>query len=141
MRVEGVVDPRGFERWAGGLSLAAGAIHGGVAPQHFAEWWGYGAFFVVAATAQVVYGLALLVGVTDPERPLSRSARRALYAAGIAGNVLVIGLYVVTRTTGIPFFGPEAGVVETVAPVDVVSKTLEVALVLVLGRLLALRET
>jgi hypothetical protein len=38
-------------RTAAALSLLAAAIHLWVAPEHFEEWWGYGAFFVVLAVA------------------------------------------------------------------------------------------
>lgn len=131
----GGVDARLLERWAGGLSLAAGAVHGLVAPAHFEEWWGYGMFFVIATLAQAVYGLALLTGPVD--RPLAAKERRALYGWGIVGNLAVVALFVVTRTTGIPFFGPEAGVVAEVRALDVVSKAAEIALVVVLARLLA----
>ena len=37
---------------AAALSLLAATIHLWVAPDHLEEWWGYGAFFVVLATAQ-----------------------------------------------------------------------------------------
>ena len=35
------------------LSLVAGPVHLWVMPEHFEEWWGYGAFFFVAAAAQL----------------------------------------------------------------------------------------
>ena len=127
------MDARGLERVAGGLSVAAGAVHGLVTPAHFEEWWGYGLFFLAATAAQVVYGLALLVGVLD--RPLTAGERRRLYALGMAGNLAILALYVVTRTTGIPWFGPEAGEVESVAAIDVVSKAIESALLVVLAGL------
>ena len=40
---------------AASLSLVAALIHLWVAPEHFGEWWGYGAFFLVAAAAQLLY--------------------------------------------------------------------------------------
>ena len=42
------------------LSLAAASIHVWAMPEHFEEWWGYGAFFVGAAVFQGLYGLVLL---------------------------------------------------------------------------------
>jgi len=140
--VTGVVAVR-LERVAGSLSLAAGFIHGGVAPQHFAEWWGYGLFFLGAALAQAVYGLALLTDAVN-ERDFGagwRRLRRNVYVAGIVGNLAIVALYVVTRTTGIPFFGPEAGEVEEVAFIDVVSKVAELALVGILFVLLRRART
>lgn len=131
------MDPRVVERWTGGFSIAAGAVHGTVAPEHFAQWWGYGLFFLAAATAQIVYGLALIVGVVDPDRPLTVAERRVFYGLGVGGNVGIMALYVVTRTVGIPFLGPEAGVVEGVGALDVVSKIYEAVVVVMLLLLLA----
>ena len=36
---------------AAALSLAAALVHLWVAPGHFELWWGYGAFFLAAASA------------------------------------------------------------------------------------------
>ncbi|MEA3202225.1 MAG: hypothetical protein QOE90_3653 [Thermoplasmata archaeon] len=127
------------ERVAAFLSLGAGLVHGGLGPEHFAEWWGYGAFFAAAATAQILFGLALLThatGTLEEERPW---IRRAVRAAGIAGNALILALYVTTRVVGIPLFGPQAGTVEPVAPLDVVAATAETALIAILAYLLAKR--
>jgi hypothetical protein len=64
-----------------------------------------------------------------------------MYGAGIAGNVAIVALYVVSRTSGIPFFGPEAGTIEEVGAVDVVSKVAEaVAVCLFVLTLRATRE-
>ena len=52
-------------------------------------------------------------------------------------NTAIIALYALTRTVGIPLLGPEAGTVEAVAPIDLLSKALELLLVLVLWRTLA----
>lgn len=131
---------RRWEGLVGWSSLGAGAIHGGVSPAHFAEWWGYGVFFLMAASAQVVYGLALLLGAID-ERRLGRERflrlRRGLYVAGIVGNLAILAMYVLTRTTGVPL-GPERGVVEEVGPIDIASKILEAivvaGLLVLLGR-------
>src|ERR687884_675196 len=40
---------------AAALSLLAGLIHLWVTPEHFEEWWGYGAFFLVAGAAPILY--------------------------------------------------------------------------------------
>lgn len=128
----------GLERAAAVLSIVAGAIHGGVTPSHFEEWWGYGLFFVFAAAAQVLFGLALLTDAINPKDtgPNWRKWRQGLYWLGIVGNVSIIALYTVTRTVGIPLFGPEAGEVEEVAAIDVASKVAEVAVIVTLAMLL-----
>ena len=110
---------------AGALSLLTALIHLWVTPQHLEEWWGYGAFFVITALAQGLYGAALL---RWPSRPL--------LLVGIGGNLAVIALYVVTRTAGIPFFGPHAGEVETVGAIDLCATASELALIIALGTLL-----
>lgn len=119
------------------LSIVAGLLHGVVTPDHFAEWWGYGLFFLLASFAQVTYGAVPLFARLVEGEPLERLWTRRKVATfawlGIAGNVAVIALYVVTRTVGIPFFGPEAGVVEEVRPLDVASKLVEAALIVVLA--------
>lgn len=132
------MDDRGLERWAGGLACVAGLVHGGLGPSHFEEWWGYGAFFIVASLAQIILGLALLLDPFDPAQIQDpRRAKRLLHLAGVGGQVLLIVVYVVTRTVGIPFLGPEAGVVEEVAPLDILTKGVEAACVGVLLALLS----
>jgi hypothetical protein len=114
-------------------------VHGIVTPDHFAEWWGYGLFFVAAAFAQSGYGAIVLFtrmveGASIMER--WRPARvRAYLWAGVLGNVAIILLWLVTRTVGIPFFGPEAGRVEPVRFLDATSKVLEVGIVVGLALL------
>jgi hypothetical protein len=119
---------------SGLLSFAAGSIHGGVAGSHFRQWWGYGAFFVMAAMAQWLLGLFLLaLAKSEPAEPAHMPrARRTLFVVGALGNAAIVSLYVITRTTGIPFLGPAAGTVEAVAGIDVVSKAVESLLIWVL---------
>ena len=110
-----------------GLSVMAGIIHVVAIPEHFEEWVGYGLFFLVAAVAQLLYPFILL----------TEGPNRALVLAGILGNGFIIGLYILTRTAGIPF-GPEAGEVEPIQALDALSKVAELALILCL---LLLRRT
>jgi hypothetical protein len=107
------------------LSLIAAVIHVWVMPEHFEEWWGYGVFFLVAAVAQALYAVVVL-----------RTPTPTVLRVGIIGNLLIVALWVITRTVGIPFFGPHAGEVEEVGTIDVVSKLVEVLLVVLLGVLL-----
>jgi hypothetical protein len=84
--------------WAAGLSIASALIHGGVAPEHLSEWWGYGVFFIVAGLGQGLYGLLLLL------RPWRYDATgnireggdsdygRKYYLLGIIGNVAIVFL-------------------------------------------------
>jgi hypothetical protein len=75
------------------LSLVAALIHLWVTPEHFGEWWGYGTFMLVSFVAQAIYAVALLV---RPRWPL-------LLLAGASGNLAIIGMWVVSRTVGIPW--------------------------------------
>ena len=123
---------------AAGLSVVAAVIHGIVTPEHFEEWWGYGTFFIVAALCQAFYGLILIFQPwqPDPIRETTGFSARSVYLVGIIGNMLIILLYVITRTVGIPFFGPEAGEVEDLTLLSLVSKAVEAALVICLWVLL-----
>lgn len=125
-----------FKQWLYGaalLSAVAGIIHLVVTPEHFAEWLGYGLFFMVVTIAQLAYALLLLT-----QRPSHN-----LLLAGMIGNTLIIALYLVTHILGIPFFGPAAGEVEPVGVLDVLSKIAELGLIAclaVLWRTGAVRE-
>ena len=110
------------------LSLLAAAIHLWVMPEHLEEWWGYGAFFLVLAVAQGMYGLGLL---RWPSRPF--------LLLGVAGNLAVAMLWLVTRTTGIPLLGPHAGEAEGVGVLDLACTLAEVGIVAGLGAL-AMRD-
>ncbi len=114
---------------AAALSLLAALIHLWVTPEHFEEWWGYGAFFLVAAAAQILYVPLVLLLPT-----------RIVLLAGIAGNLAIVVLYLLTRTVGIPLFGPGAGEVEGVSFIDLCATTSEVGIAVALGGAL-LRET
>ena len=109
---------------AAALSLLAAAIHLWVVPDHLEEWWGYGAFFVVLATAQGLYALGLL-----------RWPTRSIFLLGAAGNLAVAILWLVTRTTGVPLLGPHAGELEGVGVLDLACTLGEVGIVVVLGAL------
>jgi len=105
---------------AASLSLVAAGIHLWATPAHLAAWWGYGAFFMAAATAQTAFVWALAL------HPGPRVLR-----AGIWGTVAVLVLYLVTRTAGVPF-GPDTGMVEHVGALDAAAAIAQVALLIVL---------
>jgi hypothetical protein len=101
----------------GVLSLGAAAIHFAVMPEHFAEWWAFGVFFGALGWFQAAWPLWL---TTEPPRP-------AIFA-GILVNAATVGLWVVSRTTGLPI-GPEPWTPEAVGVADVVATALELVLV------------
>jgi hypothetical protein len=110
---------------AAALSLLAALLHLSVMLEHFEEWWGYGMFFLVAALAQVLFGAALLRR-PDPQ----------LFILAVSVNLAIIGLWLATRTVGIPFFGPHAWEVEAVGTIDLTCTLAELVLVVALGALL-----
>ena len=115
---------RGVLPTVAALSLMAALIHLWVMPEHFKEWWGYGAFFLVAAVAQVLYVPLLM-----------RWPNRTVLLLGIAGNSAIVLLYLFTRVVGIPLFGPEAWEVEGVGIIDLCATISEAAIVVALGGL------
>ncbi len=117
--------PRPVLYAAAALSLVAALVHLWVMPEHFREWWGYGAFFLVSAVAQVLYVPLLL-----------RRPSRAILLLGVGGNLAIVSLYLLTRTVGIPLFGPHAGEVEGAGFMDLCATTSELGIAAALGALL-----
>lgn len=124
---------------ASGLSIIAGLIHGLVTPDHFKEWWGYGLFFFTATFVQVGYGALFLLkpwayDETGGERndALSDYDTIRYCFVGIAGTLSIIAVWIVTRTVGLPFLGPEVGKVESITGISLVSKVIEGVLIVCL---------
>lgn len=109
------------------LSMSTAAIHFAVMGEHFAEYVAFGVFFSIVAWSQALWA----VGV------IALQSRRLLLV-GLVGNALVILVWLISRTTGLPI-GPEAGAPEPAAFIDVLSTILEVAIVAGTA-ILALRE-
>ena len=121
-------DERHLRYWAAVLSIVAGKVHGLVMFDHFEVWWGYGLFFLLAAASQVLYGIVL---VARPWKQQERANQynRLAYMLGIAGNSAIVVFYAITRTVGVPFLGPEAGEVEELTTISLISKAIELALI------------
>ena len=119
---------------AGLLSITAAFIHSYVIPEHLSEWWGYGVFFIGTTVLQGLYGIAILLQPWRYEKdgtPLISNAsyEKPLYLLGIIGNIAIMILYVITRTLGIPLFGPDAGEVERVTIAGLLSKVTEALMI------------
>ena len=99
------------------LSAGAGILHLAVLGPHLRKFWLFGVFFAVAALGQL--GWALLV--------MMRPSRR-VWLAGAVGNALVILLWILSRTVGLPL-GAEAGQAEPVGFVDALSTAYEALVV------------
>ncbi len=73
------------------LALTAG-IHASVVSEHLHEWWAAGVFFLVVAAGQGVLAGALF------RRPTTVALLAAIWS-----SVALVGVYVWSRTAGIPF--------------------------------------
>jgi hypothetical protein len=104
-------------------------VHLSVASDHFAEYLLFGLFFVVVGVAQIAW--AALVAVIGPVHPLLVLA---------LGNALVVGLWVASRTTGVPL-GPNSGRPEQVGYADVVTTVFELVTVALAVALLLRNRT
>lgn len=103
------------------LSLVAAVVHAWVVRSHVTHWWAYGAFFAGLAIVQAAYAVVV-----------TRRPSRRVAAAGVAGNAAVLGLYVWSRTVGVPM-GPHSGKAESIGVPDLVAAAAELALIVALG--------
>jgi hypothetical protein len=106
--------------WAGFASLGAGLIHLAVVSEHVAEWWLHAVFFIVLGVVQIAWAVQAMERDRLPVPQLFATL-----------NVAVIGLWLVTRTTGLPV-GPEPWQAEAVGTADLVCTGLEAVVVVLL---------
>ena len=95
------------------LTLGAAAIHFAVVPEHLDEFPLYGVFFIGLGLAQV--GMAAAIAVVPSRR---------LFAIAAAGTAAVMGLWLFSRTVGLPV-APIPWRPEAVGFTDVVATLLE----------------
>jgi hypothetical protein len=107
-----------LRRAASLASAGAAAIHLGAAHAHFHEWGPAGVFMLASGIAQLAWAVWAAL---DARRP-------ALWAAGVGGNLGIVGVWVVSRTAGLPF-GPEPWVAESIHTTDMLATLLEVVIV------------
>src|SRR5207244_9447643 len=94
------------------LSAGAGVIHLAVAGDHLDHPL-LVAFFDVAGVLQLAWAWAMV-----------RRPDRRVFAAGLAGQAAIVGIWVVSRTTGLPGIAG-ADAVEPVGAADLISTLLE----------------
>jgi hypothetical protein len=112
---------------AAALSVGGGLVHLQVMPAHWSSWWGYGVFFLLTGVGQLMYAPALV-----------RWPNPGLLWFGIAGNLTIVGTYLLSRTNGVPW-GPHAGRAEDVGIGDFVTTVGEFVMVGMLVAALAPR--
>ena len=98
-------------------SLATAGIHFAVIPEHFEEYVPYGVFFSIVAWLQGLWALGVLIRPT-----------RSILLAAIVGNIALIAMWGVSRSTGLPM-GPEPWTPESLGGVDVLCAALEAGIV------------
>lgn len=109
------------------LSTGAALIHFVVIETHVEQWWLFGAAFAAMALVQQGWAILLLTHLS-----------RLLLAVGALFNFGIIVVWIVSRTSGLPF-GPEAGEAEPIGFSDVVATAFELAIVV--GGFLLVRST
>jgi hypothetical protein len=95
------------------MSLGAAAVHFDAMEDHFNEYVWFGVFFAFIAWLQALWAVAIVASPT-----------RAPLVGGLVGNLVVVAVWIVSRTSGFPF-GPNPGVPEGASFVDIVATALE----------------
>jgi hypothetical protein len=110
------------------LVFASSFIHSVVIAVHFEEFWLFGALFAATTCLQAAWTV-LIYG--DP-------LNRRLLLAGAVGNGALVVVWAISRTSGVPV-GPRPWRPEAVGVVDVLSTLDELAAVVFVAAVLALR--
>lgn len=105
--------------WAAALLGASGVVHLALVPPHIGTWVWEGTAFAVAGWLQVTLAVLLV----------TRPSRVALLSAA-AIDLVLIALWVVSRTSGLPF-GPDRGRAVPVGFIDAATVAMEAAAVVV----------
>ena len=120
----GLSDVAPVQWLAGALLLGAAAIHLAVAPAHLSDSTVEGVGFIVAAWLQIACALWIVLRLGR-----ASSATTAVISAAL------VGIWVVSRTAGLPF-GAHSGHAETVGFVDGVAVALEIVTIVLAMSLL-----
>ncbi len=108
------------------MSVGAGVIHLALGPEHMREWVVLGSGFLASGVLQLVWGAALV-----------KTESRRVLALGALGSALFVGVWLVSRTTGMPL-GPGAFTPEGLGVADVLCVVLES--LVALGAVILLRR-
>jgi hypothetical protein len=111
---------------AGLLVFASSFIHSVLIADHFAHYWLFGVGFAVAALAQAAWTVLVY------QDPLNRR----VLLAGAIGNALLIVVWAISRTVGMPV-GPQPWKPEAVGAVDLLSKADELGSIVIVAVVLA----
>ncbi|MBA2692124.1 MAG: hypothetical protein H0U65_06480 [Rubrobacter sp.] len=115
------------------LTFGVALIHLWAAQEHYAEWWGFGVFFIAVGIGGAIYCLLL------PHL----GGRTGFLLAGVSMNLSLVAAWLATRTLGIPYvrtvgggaYELRLGATEGVGLPDLAATTMEVSLVVLLAML------
>lgn len=99
-------------------SSGAAALHLAATKPHLEEYLPAGVFMLVAGIAQLTTAIAIA------HRPTLRTCD-----VGMIGNGLIVALWFVSRTAGLPF-GPEPGMPEHIHLTDALATALEILVII-----------
>jgi hypothetical protein len=121
--------------WVSLASLFAGGIHLAVTPEHLEHWWVFGTFFIVTGVFQLAFAGVVLRRTSWP-----------VALTGIAVNLGIVLIWVVSRTRGLPISPPEditahegTHLIEGVGPADLAATGAELVVVCLLVTFLPAR--
>jgi hypothetical protein len=123
---------------AAGLAAFSSLAFAFASPAHVEDGWQYRGFFLVVAVAEMALALVLLAW-SWRTAPMSERDERLLHGIAVAGAAVAAAgviVYFVTLVTGIQHEGHSAeSIAAGPAVLDLVTKALEAALVVVLVRI------
>jgi hypothetical protein len=114
------------------LSLAVGAIHLLLVPEHSKEsiWWGL--IFSITGIAQIGFGIVIVVVKSSQINIL-------LYYIGIIGNALLVAIFILVRVFTPPF-SPEGTPINELESNGVITLVIEIVIVILLTYVMKFKE-
>ena len=113
------------------LSMSAGIIHLLLIQEHMEESFIWGISFLISGIAQIIYSIFIII-VAEKLTPLNKWL---LYFFGIAGNALLIGIFVMARLFTPPF-SSEAAPINELEPNGILTIITEIFLIVLLAYLI-----
>src|SRR5215217_8720148 len=114
------------------LSMSSGIIHLLLIQEHMKESFMWGISFLISGIAQIIYSIFIII-VAEKLSPLNN--KWPLYYFGIAGNALLVGIFVMARLFTPPF-SSEAAPINELEPNGIVTIITEIFLIVLLAYLI-----
>ena len=114
------------------LSMSAGIIHLLLIQEHMEESFIWGIFFLISGIAQIIYSIFIII-VAEKLSPLNN--KWPLYYFGIAGNALLVGIFIIARLFTLPF-SSEAAPINELEPNGIITIITEIFLIVLLAYLI-----